>query len=170
MSPIYSAVDVIDSDHHFIVNQFTRKITSQNPQKDILMQNDHNSERFTFEVPRFIEGRDLGECNTVQVCYRNGRKTGVYTVDDLAIYPYINDTLTCSWLISQNATSTVGPLSFMLRFAQVNDDATIDYAWSTQIYDDVDIIETIDSVESFPEEYVDAIEQLKIEIMEELGM
>lgn len=167
MSYKYTGLEVIDTDHYFVVDSFTREITSKNPQKDLLIQNDHNSERFTFEIPRFIEGRDVGKCNVVQVCYLNGKTSGVYTVDDLDVYPFVNDTLTCSWLISQNATTTVGPLVFMLRFAQVNDDATIEYAWSTQTYDNVKIVESIDSVGAFPKEYVDVIEQWKKQVTEE---
>lgn len=169
MSKEWTGLEVIDTDHYFVVDAFTRKITSRNPQKDLLIQNDHNSERFTFEVPRFIEGRDVGKCNVVQVCYLNGRKSGVYTVDDMAVYPFVNDTLICSWLISQNATSTVGPLVFMLRFAQVNDDATVEYAWSTQSYDNVKIVESIDSVNLFEGQYVDAIQQWKNDAMFELS-
>ena len=168
MSETWTGVDVIDTDHHFTVDAFTREITSKNPQKDILIKNDHNSERFTFEIPRYIEGRDVGKCNLVQVCYSNGRFSGVYTVDDLKIYPFVHDVLTCSWLISQNATRHIGKLSFMLRFAQVNDDATVEYAWSTKTYDNVRVLESIDAIERFEDEYVDAIQQWKNELEAEM--
>ena len=168
MSETWTGVDVIDTDHYFVVDAFTREITSKNPQKDVLVQNDHNSERFTFEVPRFIEGRDVGKCNLVQVIYTNGRFSGVYTVDDMAVYPFVNDVLTCSWLISQNATKSTGKLSFMLRFAQVNDDATIEYAWSTKTYDNVRVLDAIDAIETFEDDYVDAIQQMKNELEVEL--
>lgn len=149
MSETYTGLDVIDFDHYFVVNAFTREISSKQPQKDILIQNDHNSERFTFEVPRFIEGRDLGLCNTVRVYYRNGRNDGVYKVDDLRVYEFLNDTLLCSWLISQNATSNVGSLAFMLKFANVNNDDLIDYAWSTKTYDQVEVVGSIESSDTF---------------------
>ena len=168
MSQTYTGLDVIDGDHLFVVDPFTREITSKKPQKDVLIQNDHNSERFTFEIPRFIEGRDLSMCNTVRVYYRNGRNTGVYTVDDVVQMPYVTDTLTCSWLISQNATSVVGSLVFMLKFLQVADDGTVEYAWSTKTYDDVEIIGSIESTNTFATDYIDAIEQMKIQIIEEL--
>lgn len=144
MSDGYTGLDVIDFDHHFIVDAFTREIMSKKPQKDVLIQNDHNSERFTFEVPRFIEGRDIGLCNLVQVHYRNGRKSGVYTVTDLKTCEFLNDVVLCSWLISQNATSNAGSLSFMLKFAQINDDNVIEYAWNTKAYDQVEVTGSID--------------------------
>jgi hypothetical protein len=153
MSDMYTGIDVIDADHWFVVNASTREITSKQPQKNILMQNDHNSERFTFEVPRFIEGRDLGQCNLVRVYYRNGRDTGFYTVTDLGVYPFLNDTLICSWLISRSATANVGALSFMLKFAQLNDDQFIEYAWSTKTYDQVEIIGGIEGSGTMDYEY-----------------
>lgn len=153
MTENYTGLDVIDFDHRFVVNARTREITSKVPQKDILIQNDHNSERFTFEVPRFIEGRDLGQCNLVRVYYRNGNKTGVYRIADLKTYEFLNDTLVCSWLISQNATSIIGPLSFMLKFAQLNADNKIEYAWSTKTYDKVDIVGSIGNLDTPDYEY-----------------
>ena len=144
MSDTYAGLDVIDFDHHFVVDPFTREITSKTPQKDFLMQNDHNSERFTFEVPRFVEGRDLSLCNLVRVYYRNGRKNGRYTIADIKVHPFLNEVVFCTWLISQNATSSVGPLSFMLKFAQLSDEELIDYAWSTKTYEKVEVIASID--------------------------
>lgn len=152
MSQTYTGLDVIDRDHCFVVDPLTREITSKKPQKEILIKNDHNSERFTFEVPRFIEGRDLSLCNTVNVYYRNGRNTGVYTIDDLKPYEFINDTVICSWLISQNATSYVGSLAFMLKFSQVNDEGVVEYAWGTRTYDKVEIIDDISNPNVFDDE------------------
>lgn len=169
MSEKYTGLKVVDTDHYFVIDAFTREITSKNPQKDMLIQNDHNSERFTFEIPRFIEGRDVGKCNVVQVCYLNGKSSGVYTVDDLNVYPFVNDILTCSWLVSQGATGNVGPLRFMLRFAQVNDDASLEYAWSTKIYEKVQVVESLDRAMDFEREYVDVIEQWKNTVMGEMS-
>lgn len=168
MSNTWDGRKVYDTDHYFVIDAFTREVTSKNPQKDVLIQNDHNSERFTFEVPRFIEGRDLRLCNKVRVYYENGRSTGVYAVDDMDVYPFVNDMLTCSWLISQNATKNTGKLSFMLRFMQINDDGSVEYAWGTKMYDKVMVVDDIDSAEMFESEYVDVIQQWKNGVRNEL--
>ena len=168
MSQTYTGLEIVDGDYYFVVDPLTRSITSKQPQKNVLIQYDHNSERFTFEIPRFIEGRDLSMCNTVRVCYRNGRNTGVYTVDDVIQMPYVNDTLKCSWLISSNATSIVGSLSFMLKFSQVNENNEVEYAWSTKTYDGVQIVESIESTDIAGSEYLDVIEQMKTQIIDEL--
>lgn len=172
-SEIYNPSVVSDMDTPFVVDAITRDITNKNPEKKILIQGDHNSERFTFEIPRFIEGRDVAKCNVVEVHYVNvekgtkRRSTGVYTVTDLDVYPFVNDILTCSWLISSNATKYSGNLSFMLRFKEV-EDTKIKYAWSTNVYSDMYIAESLDSDETFMYEYVDIIEQWKESVMKEL--
>ena len=84
---------VYDTDLHFIVDPITRKITTE-CKKMQLMQNDHNSERFTFEIPRYIEGHDMILCNVVQIHYINinssnnqERNSDIYVVDDLQLSP-----------------------------------------------------------------------------------
>lgn len=174
MSDIFNTSVTTDFDTPFIVDAVTREITNRNLEKKILMRNDHNSERFTFEMPRFIEGRDIALCNIVQVIYTNlgGSKreqaTGVYTIEDFRVYPFYNDVMTFSWLISQNATQFEGNLSFMLRFAQVDDDANVLYSWHTKIFSDIYVAKTLDGVEKFESEYVDVIHQWKNKAMEEL--
>ena len=42
---------VYDNDTHFKIDPATRQISNESG-KVVLMQNDHNSERFTFEIPR----------------------------------------------------------------------------------------------------------------------
>lgn len=62
--------NIIDSDMRFTVDAVSRRIKSES-KKVTLMQNDHNSERFTFEIPRYIEGHDMMLCNKVEVHYLN---------------------------------------------------------------------------------------------------
>lgn len=163
---------VSDTDTPFKVDPITREITPKNPKKIVLMQGDHNSERFTFDIPRYIEGRDVGLCNVVQIYYinvesRSGRQaTGVYTVDDFNVYEFIRDVMSCSWLISANATKYAGSLSFMIRFAQMDGDK-IKYAWNTAVFEGIRVAESLTSDEEFETEYVDVIQQWKDSVMAE---
>lgn len=50
--------DIVDSDPHFVIDPLTRKII-KHTEKSILILGDHNSERFTFELPRYIQGHDM---------------------------------------------------------------------------------------------------------------
>lgn len=158
---------VYDSDTRFSINAVTRQIKSDPKQKTVLMQNDHNSERFTFELPRYIEQHDMSICNQVEIHYLNSSSKdkdsfnkGLYTVDDLQISPDDPEKVVCSWLISQNATHLVGKLSFRLRFKCL-EDGVITYAWHTAIFADISVSDGINADESFEMDYVDIIEQWK---------
>ncbi len=61
--------NIADSDTRFIIDPITRIIRNQASKKTTLMQNDHNSERFTFELPRYVEGHDMSLCNAVEIHY-----------------------------------------------------------------------------------------------------
>lgn len=158
---------VYDSDARFSINSTTRQIKNESSRKTTLMQNDHNSERFTFELPRYIESHDMSLCNQVEVHYLNSSakdkeefRKGLYTVDDLQISPDDPEKVVCSWLISQNATQLVGKLSFRLRFKCV-EDGVITYAWHTAVFADISVSDGINADESFEMDYVDIIEQWK---------
>lgn len=173
MSEYFDPTSVKDSDTPFVIDPVTREITNKKNKKVTLIQGDHNSERFTFEIPRFIEGRDVAKCNSVQIHYINigsnrQTSTGVYTVNDLNIYPFVNDILTCSWLISRNATKHEGRLNFMIRFAEIENETEVKYAWHTEVYEGIRIAENINADAAFEEEYVDVIAQWKYSVMNEL--
>lgn len=158
---------VHDSDARFSINAQSRQIKSDPKQKTVIMQNDHNSERFTFELPRYIEQHDVSLCNQIEVHYlnseakdKNSFRKGMYTVEDLQVSPEDSEKVVCSWLISQNATQLVGKLSFRLRFKCV-ENGVITYAWHTAIFADISISDGINADESFEMDYVDIIEQWK---------
>ena len=62
---------VYDSDAHFSINPITKVIKNESSKKTTLVQGDHNSERFSFDIPRHIEGHDMMQCNLVEVHYDN---------------------------------------------------------------------------------------------------
>lgn len=136
---------IYDTDLHFIVNPLTRVIASESG-KVSLMQYDHNSERFTFEIPRVIEGHDMLETDKVEIHYVNGsgsskltRSDGIYPVDDLGVSPDSDDMVICSWLISQNATKFAGNLAFVVRFVCHDEDDNIIYQWFTNPFTGIKI-------------------------------
>ena len=46
---------IIDADAHFIINAATRVISNSDDKKLMIVKGDHNSEKVTFELPRYIE-------------------------------------------------------------------------------------------------------------------
>ena len=154
--------NVTDSDNKFIIDGISRAIKNASTSKTTVMQFDHNSEVFTFEVQRYIEGHDMMLCNRVEVHYLNidtvtkEEREGIYLVDDLAVSTDDETKLTCSWVISQNATGLVGSLNFLLRFICLTDDV-IDYVWNTSIHSGIYVSKGIYNSDIVAEQYLDTI-------------
>lgn len=164
---------VYDTDLHFIIDPITRKMVSESG-KITLVQNDHNSERFTFQIPRYVEGHDMSLCDQVEIHYINTDSTNkknqsmdVYPVDDLQLSPNSDDVVICSWLISQNATMYAGTLNFIVRYACINTDGTIDYQWFTEIHSGITVVKSIFNTDFITQEAdPDVLAVWKKEIME----
>ena len=159
---------VYDSDVHFLIDPTTRKIRTETSRKTTVIQFDHNSERFTFDIPRYIEGHDMSKCNKVEVHYLNvdaktkEEKRGVYVSDDLAISETDSSVVSCSWLISSNATQLVGSLNFIVRFCCV-EGGVVTYAWNTAVAS-VAVSAGIDGGDFVAAEYADVLETWKAEL------
>lgn len=167
---------VYDTDTHFIVDPVKKELTvAEGYAKVKVIQHDHNSERFTFELPRYIEGHDMSTCNKVEVHYLNidsqtkEESKGLYSVDDLQVSPENEDIVICSWLISHNATKFVGSLYFVLRLACTTDD-TIDYALNTLTYEGIYVGKGIYNADAIATEYADVLEKWKQEIIDAGGV
>ena len=167
--------EVKDTDIHYKIDGITRTITNIDETKRMLVQNDHNSERLTFEVPRYVDGHDLAECNVVQVHYLNSdtfeknKSVGIYEVDDLRIKGETEsdkNIVILSWLVSGNATKFVGNLDFVIRFSCVVD-GNIDYAWNTAIFKGISILPGIYNSEEVVYEYTDILELWRNQLFEE---
>lgn len=166
---------VNDTDVCFKIDTITRNISSVSG-KSALIQGDHNSERFTFELSsRNIEDHDMSLCNVVQIHYINidseskEKNIGVYEVDDLKISEDDENTVVLSWLISSNATKFAGSLNFIIKFKCVADDGTVDYVWNTEVYKGIRISDGIDNSGSVVENYSDILERWRKEILEACG-
>ena len=161
---------IYDSDKHFIIDPITRNIVN-NSSKLTIMQYDHNSERFTFEIPRVIEGHDMSLSNAVRVNFINigsiktNTNSGVYEVDDVTVSLDDPDTITFSWLISGAATKYNGSLNFAIRFYCLSDESEIEYSWGTNIYSGIKVSNSLDNSETIVEDYVDVLEKWKQDVI-----
>lgn len=157
---------VNDTDTLFVIDPITRAVVNAESKKTMLMQYDHNSEQFTFEIPRYVEEHDMSLCNRVEIHYNNvegstrAKNSGVYEVQDLTI---TGDKVTFTWLISENATFLAGSLSFLILFACVEDGVTT-YRWNTNINNSITISSGIDNSGAIAEVYPDILAQWKEEL------
>ena len=157
---------VYDTDAHFKIDPITRTIKNESPSKTVLIQYDHNSERFTFELPRMIDGHDMSKCDVVQVHYINidskdkhNVSKDAHDLDDLQISPDSEDVVICSWLIDGNATKYAGSLNFLIKFKCIGDDGNPCYVWNTATFTNISVSSGIDNGEFITAEYSDILEQ-----------
>lgn len=156
---------VSDTDKTFTIDPFTRQIIADSGQKTVLIQGDHNSEVFTFTIPRYIEGHDMAACNKIYIPYINtevsGRnpnfKSGVYTVSNIIVN---ENTIVITWEIRINSTSIEGALHFMILLSCM-EGSRVEYRWNTDYYEDVIVKKSLYSEINFETEYLDIIEQWK---------
>lgn len=157
---------VYDTDPYFSIDPDTRVITCESDNTPVLILNDHNSERFTFSIPREVDGHDMSVCNRVEVHYINTDGTqvycDVYEADDLRADPEDPEHVIFTWLISQNATRIVGSLNFAIRYACITSDGLIDYAWSTKPYTEVKVSNGIDNGLNVVDQNADVLEHWRI--------
>lgn len=177
----FSACKVADKDYHFLINPIDRSInpypdSSENApnatNKIKIMQYDHNSEVFTIELPRWVEGHDMLRCNRIEVHFLNigdaGTNEGIHLIDTDTITKIAGDVerIMFSWPISMAATQYVGTLSFAIRFAcaepakSVNaDEAELLYAWNTLPYSKIQVGKSINNTDVVLEKYQDILSQ-----------
>lgn len=174
---------VIDFDQHYVIDPVSRVISNVSG-KNVLIQYDHNSERFTFEISRYVDGHDMSLCNATKIHYINievveqdptamtvvkpKTNAGVYEVDDIQVSPDDDDIVTCSWLISRNATQLPGTVSFLIQYACVDDEGNLTYEWHTDIYADVLVNTGMNNGVQILANSADIIEQWKNQLFAEV--
>lgn len=163
--------DIIkDADAFFEIDPITRVITNKTPDKTKVMQYDHNSERFTFSLPQYIEGHNMLNCNKIEVHYINintntkEETRGLYEVNDVQAHPEDSERIIFSWLLSQNVTRDAGVVNFIIRFSCVAEDGVIEYAWSSEVFKAISVSAGIYNADVIVELYADVLEQWKQEL------
>lgn len=156
---------IYDSDPHFSIDVDTRAISYVSPDKLMLIQGDHNSEIFTFDMPKFADGHDMTKCDIKQVHFINLdgergvlKSVGVYVIDDMKDDPEDTSKLVFSWTVPHTATRYVGSLSFAIKLACSGEDSTYEYVWSTLPYSSVPVSKTIENTDEFVGDYSDVLQ------------
>lgn len=160
---------VIDSDIRFEIDPYSRTFKDLTPAKKTIVQYDHKSERYTFELPRIIEGHDMILCNVVEVHFTNIDKAtkeqndGYSPITDLHVSSEDETKVVCSWLVSKLSTQNIGPLTFSIRFACVDDSGETTYEWNTKSFSRISVAagmgnrEKIDLLRAQVEEVIEGL-------------
>lgn len=165
---------VPNTDELFEISAVDRTI-KQPSGKLKLIQNDHNSERYGFKMPRYIDGHDMTLCNDVRINYINvgsnnsEQAVGPYVVKDFKVDPDDENVITFSWLVSRNSTKYAGTLNFAISFRCLMG-SIVEYAWFTDIYKGIIVVSSIDnSGDEVVEDYIDILNQWKEDVLDGLG-
>lgn len=149
---------VYDTDTRFTVDPITRQAKNDGMKKVSIVRDDHDSEVFTFELPRYVEGHDMATCNRVEVHYLNTHSTtketstGIYVAPDFRVSETSEDLVVFSWTISCNATKFPGSLAFSLHYACVDDTTdALQYWWSSAINTSITVLDSINNKVTDPE-------------------
>lgn len=166
--PIH-AHPLVDSDKYFIIDPVTRTIANPIGRPLTLMQRDHNSTVYTFQLPRYIDGHDMLLCNRVKCHFNNienGENEGefiehpdVAELTDLRVNPEDRESVICSWTITRQATWYVGALGFFLQYLCVDNAGNETYEWHTDGFTDITIKKTEHNDEAAILEYTAVFEQ-----------
>lgn len=164
---------VYDTDPHFKIDGFLMAITDQSEKKTKLMQGDHNSSRFTFEIPRRLDGHDMTLCNQIQVHFLNidsatkESHADVYLVEDMGISPASDKVAIFSWLVSKASTKYAGLLNFRIRFACIGENGEELYAKHTDIFKGMPIGDGYNHSAAAVEEYSDVLAKWQRDLFEQ---
>ena len=164
--------NIIDTDSHFRIDPVSREVTTK-ADKLYVVQYDHDSERFTFQIPRYVEEHDMTLCDRIEVHYSNITRNKKQQNDD--VYYVKNDdrtsdcdTMFFSWLISSNATQLVGSLKFTISFVCLDENDSINYEWSTAMFENIQVLTKLENAAIVKEKYPDLYNQLKQEILDSI--
>lgn len=160
-----------DMDTHYIIDpENNMAITNANSVKNSLQLGDHDSEIFTFEIPRYIDGHDMTLCDVVRVHFINtstdkmDTSKDVYKVKDMHVDEEEPGFLVFTWKISGNATMYAGNLSFRILFACSDGNGGYSYKKWTSVFKDVYILDGFDNGEAVVADYSDILEQWEKEL------
>ena len=163
---------IVDQELRFVIDPVTRSISS--PMTNIVIsQGDHNSQRYTFEIPRYIEDHDMSLADRIEVHFTNITRTKKEQVNDVYIVldkdvESTRDSVRFSWLVSGNATQLVGFLKFSISFKCFDESDYPVYEWNSGIFDSVKVIERYQNTSVVVERTPDLLETLKEEIVNDL--
>lgn len=160
---------VVDSDNYFVIDPVTRTIKNMTNGPLVIMQRDHKSTVYTFQLPRYIDGHDMSLCNRVKCHFNNVENNeeddsliehaDVAELTDLRVNSKDRNTVICSWTITRQATKYAGALGFFIQYLCIDDEGNETYEWHTDEFVEVIIKKTRHNDEQPLVEYTTIFEQ-----------
>lgn len=169
-------MNVYDTDARFVIDPVSGDIENKSL-KTTIARYSHNSEVFTFEIPRNI-GHDPVECNLIEIHYlninaRNKTETseGIYKVNDICECSEDSNKAVFTWKIDGSATAFAGTLSFSIHFKCIDSEGKCLYRFPIKTYSKITVTDAIDNSGVVMEDNQDIIAEweARISALEENG-
>lgn len=162
-------MNVYDTDARFVIDPVSGDIENKSL-KETIARYSHNSEVFTFEIPRNI-GHDPVECNLIEIHYininaRNKTETseGIYKVNDICECSEDATKAVFTWKIDGSATAFAGTLSFSIHFKCIDSEGKCLYRLPIKTYSKITVTDAIDNSRAVIEEHHDIIAEWEARI------
>lgn len=149
----------------YIVIDENRDINVPEELRGRIVQFDHNVETFTFQCPRYWDGRDLSTME-IFVNYVIDPKKGTcsaYLVKELNVNE-ADDNMTFDWVVTQDATTKDGELIIFVC-AQLTDElGNLQHHWSSNFNKDFKLAKSYKCLQGIVDNYPNIIGQMLADI------
>lgn len=156
----------VGTNPHIVIDE-DRNIILPERYKIIAAQGDHNMATYTFDCPRFSDGRDMSQMVVYINYIRSDGETGSYPADNVSIDAQDNDLMHFEWTPLLPATLEHGTFAFLVCVCRTEPDGNMENHWSTRLCKDATISEGMDChqntiIDMYPDVITRILERLNV--------
>lgn len=110
-----------------VIDSNLRNIAIPTSLKKIGVAGDHNCESIFFQIPRYFDGNDLAQHQSLIRYINAGKEYGEYKITDMAVD---DDFIILGWRLTNQVTRYAGMINFTVQFETVGYNG-VTYQWQT---------------------------------------
>lgn len=157
---------LVEENPHIVIDE-DRNIILPERYKIIAAQGDHDMTTYTFDCPRFSDGRDMSKMVVYINYIRSDGETGSYPADNVSIDAQNNDLMHFEWKPLLPATIEHGAFAFLVCVCRTEPDGSVKNHWSTRLCKDATISEGMDChkdtiINMYPDVITRILERLNV--------
>ena len=122
----------VETNPHIVIDE-DRNIILPERYKIIAAQGDHDMNTYTFDCPRFSDGRDMSKMVVYINYIRSDGETGSYPADNVSIDAQNPNLMHFDWTMLLPATFAHGVLAFLICVCRTETDGKLRNHWSTRM-------------------------------------
>ena len=157
---------LVEENPHIVIDE-DRNIILPERYKIIAAQGDHDMTTYTFDCPRFSDGRDMSKMVVYINYIRSDGETGSYPADNVSIDAQDNNLMHFEWRPLLPATLEHGAFAFLVCVCRTEPDGNMKNHWSTRLCKDATISEGMDChkdtiINMYPDVITRILERLNV--------